>query len=86
MNLGISGKAGLVTGASSGIGRGIALALAAEGVKLAIAGASGFPNMIAMETAPLVAATFRSDVAVGGIRTIKTCLRATIQFAVMSCS
>jgi len=37
MNLGISGKAGLVTGASSGIGRGIALALAAEGVKLAIA-------------------------------------------------
>src|SRR5258706_4307577 len=36
MDLGISGKTGLVTGASSGIGRGIALALAAEGVRLAI--------------------------------------------------
>ena len=37
MDLGIGGKTGLVTGASTGIGRGIALALAAEGVKLAIA-------------------------------------------------
>ena len=37
MDLGIKGKTGLVTGASTGIGRGIALALAAEGVKLAIA-------------------------------------------------
>lgn len=36
MDLKISGKTGLVTGASSGIGRGIALALAAEGVRLAI--------------------------------------------------
>src|SRR6202158_5848642 len=36
MDLGISGKTGLVTGASSGIGRGIAFALAAEGVALAI--------------------------------------------------
>jgi len=36
MDLGIKGKAGLVTGASTGIGRGIALALAAEGVRLAI--------------------------------------------------
>jgi 3-oxoacyl-[acyl-carrier protein] reductase len=36
MDLGISGKTGLVTGASIGIGRGVALALAAEGVKLAI--------------------------------------------------
>ena len=36
MDLHISGKTGLVTGASSGIGRGIALALAAEGVRLAI--------------------------------------------------
>ena len=32
MDLGISGKTGLVTGASSGIGRSIALALGAEGV------------------------------------------------------
>jgi len=37
MDLGIAGKAALVSGASSGIGRGIALALAAEGVKVAIA-------------------------------------------------
>ena len=37
MDLGIKGKTGLVTGASTGIGRGIALALAAEGVKVAIA-------------------------------------------------
>jgi len=36
MDLGIAGKTGLVTGASIGIGRGIALALAAEGVRLAL--------------------------------------------------
>ncbi len=36
MDLAITGKRALVTGASSGIGRGIALALAAEGVRLAI--------------------------------------------------
>jgi len=36
MDLGITGKTGLVTGASAGIGRGIARALAAEGVRLAI--------------------------------------------------
>jgi len=36
MDLNIAGKTGLVTGASSGIGRGIALALAAEGVRLAV--------------------------------------------------
>ncbi len=41
MDLGISGKTGLVTGASIGIGRGIALALASEGVKLAIAARRG---------------------------------------------
>lgn len=36
MDLGISGKSSLVTGASMGIGRGIAKALAAEGVRLAL--------------------------------------------------
>jgi NAD(P)-dependent dehydrogenase (short-subunit alcohol dehydrogenase family) len=38
MDLGIAGKTAVVTGASSGIGRGIALALAAEGVRLTLAG------------------------------------------------
>jgi 3-oxoacyl-[acyl-carrier protein] reductase len=36
MDLGINARTALVTGASSGIGRGIALALAAEGARLAI--------------------------------------------------
>jgi 3-oxoacyl-[acyl-carrier protein] reductase len=36
MDLGLSGKTALVTGASAGIGRGIALALATEGVRLAV--------------------------------------------------
>src|SRR5512134_3637010 len=36
MDLGIRGKTALVTGASMGIGRGIATALAREGVRLAV--------------------------------------------------
>jgi 3-oxoacyl-[acyl-carrier protein] reductase len=41
MDLRIAGKTGLVTGASSGIGRGIALALASEGVRLGIVARRG---------------------------------------------
>ena len=36
MNLGLEGKTALVTGASMGIGRAVAVALAKEGVKLAV--------------------------------------------------
>ena len=36
MDLELAGRTALVTGASAGIGRGIALALAAEGVRLAV--------------------------------------------------
>ena len=36
MDMQLHGRTALVTGASAGIGRGIALSLAAEGVKLAI--------------------------------------------------
>ena len=40
MNLGLDGKVALVTGASAGIGRGIAAALAAEGAVVAISSRS----------------------------------------------
>ena len=40
MDLGIAGKVALVTGASKGLGRGIAAALAAEGARVAISSRS----------------------------------------------
>ncbi len=53
MDLEIAGKTGLVTGASSGIGRGIALALAGEGVRLALVARRG--NLLAEVAAQIVA-------------------------------
>src|SRR5215813_7227552 len=41
MDLQLAGKTALVTGASAGIGRGVALALAREGVRLAVAARRG---------------------------------------------
>ena len=41
MDLRIKGKKGLVTGASMGIGRGIALALGSEGARLALVARRG---------------------------------------------
>src|SRR5262245_47038162 len=60
VDLQLKGKTGLVTGASAGIGRGIALALAREGVRLAVAARRGeFLKTLADEIA-----------AAGGVRPV----------------
>ena len=54
MDLGLKGKTALVTGASMGIGRGIALALAREGVRLALVARRG--NLLEELAGEIVAA------------------------------
>ena len=54
MDLGLKGKTALVTGASIGIGRGIALALAREGVRLAVVARRG--NLLEELAGEMVAA------------------------------
>ena len=54
MDLGLKGKTALVTGASIGIGRGIALALAREGVRLAVVARRG--NLLEELAGEIVAA------------------------------
>ena len=54
MDLGLKGKTALVTGASMGIGRGIALALGREGVRLALVARRG--NLLEELAGEIVAA------------------------------
>jgi 3-oxoacyl-[acyl-carrier protein] reductase len=59
MDLGLSGRVALVTGASKGIGRGIAAELVAEGARVAVSSSS--PDRIAATAAELGAEPFTWD-------------------------
>lgn len=65
MDLGLDGKAVLVTGASGGIGRGVATALAAEGARLVLHGnrnVSGLEDWVAQQDWKDSATIVRADV------------------------
>ena len=64
MDLGIAGKRALVTGSSKGLGRAIAAALAAEGVKVAIC--SRNKDAVAKTAAELKVEGFPCDLSVEG--------------------
>ncbi len=61
MELGLEGKAALVTAASKGLGRGAAYALAREGANVLICGRDEDRLHAAIEGAPRAAAAWRAS-------------------------
>ena len=64
MDFGIAGKRALVTGSSKGLGRAVAAALAAEGVKVAIASRNA--DSVAKTAADLKVEGFSADLSAPG--------------------